>query len=177
MGSRKMNCRMPAYGAIGLLLSANAQAGTDPVNFARQGWWNIHYVTFDAGNTLCEMTSRYSGTYFNIAAVAAGEGQRNWGIEFANIDWQWVRDKSKYTITLVAPDRTIDLQMVGGSNQSVFGVVDKEVVDALAMDRKGKLVTVFNGSELLGRFLLDDSAAAIRDVVHCTDAHPATNVK
>ena len=103
--------------------------------------------------------------------------QRNWGIEFANIDWQWVRDKSKYTITLVAPDRTIDLQMVGGSNQSVFGVVDKEVVDALAMDRKGKLVTVFNGSELLGRFLLDDSAAAIRDVVHCTDVHPATNVK
>jgi S1-C subfamily serine protease len=53
----------------------------------------------------------------------------------------------------------------------LFAFVDKEVINALAMDRTGSVSVVAN-NRTLGTFRLDNSAAAIRDVVHCLQANP-----
>jgi hypothetical protein len=78
-----------------------------------------------------------------------------------------------YAVTLYAPSGPRTLTMKGAvSDHSLFAFVDKEVINALAMDRNGKVVTIVVSNRTLGTLRLDDSAAAIRDVVHCLRANP-----
>jgi serine protease Do len=72
---------------------------------------------------------------------------------------------------LICPSGPRTVIFRGTSNYSLFAFVDKEVINALAMDRTGSVSVVAN-NRTLGTFRLDNSAAAIRDVVHCLQANP-----
>jgi hypothetical protein len=44
-------------------------------------------------------------------------------------------------------------------------------MNAIAVDSEGKLLTIHQKGKILARYLLNDSAVAIRDIVHCNNEH------
>jgi S1-C subfamily serine protease len=113
------------------------------------------------------------GTSVSMGAKYDDAGERVWGLDLSNPEWKWVKDEPSYAVTFHAPSGPRYVTMRGRvSDRSLFAFVDKEVVNALAMDRNGRVVTVVADRRNLGTFRLDDSAAAIRDVVHCLRANP-----
>ena len=142
--------------------------------YSRQGWWNVAFGALQSGEVVCQASSTYTGgTFIAMGAKYGDSGERVWGLTLSNPEWKWIKDETGYAVTLRAPSGPRTVNMKGGvSDHSLFAFVDKEVINALAMDRGGKVVTVVAANRTLGTFRLDNSAAAIRDVVHCLRANP-----
>jgi S1-C subfamily serine protease len=156
--------------AVVLALSTGADAET---LYSRHGWWKVASDTLQTGEVVCQASTTYTGgTFLGMAAKYSDGGERVWGLYLSNPEWKWIRNETDYNVSLYAPSgvRAITLRS-NVSDHSLFAFVDKEVINALAMDRSGS-VTVLAGNRTLGTFRLDDSAAAIRDVVHCLRANP-----
>jgi hypothetical protein len=85
-------------------------------------------------------------------------GRARLGLTLSNPAWKWIKDETGYVVTLRAPSGPRTVNMKGGvSDHSLFAFVDKEVINALAMDRGGKVVTVVAANRTLGTFRLDNS--------------------
>jgi serine protease Do len=158
---------------ITVLLTLGTGAGADTL-YSRHGWWKIAFNTLQTGEVVCQAATTYiGGTFVAMAAKYGDAGERFWGLYLSNPEWKWIKNESDYAAKLYAPSGPRTVTMKGaGSDHSLFAFVDKEVINTLAMDRNGKVVTVVVGNRTLGTFRLDDSAAAIRDVVHCLRANP-----
>jgi S1-C subfamily serine protease len=152
-------------------LSIGAQSDT---LYSRHGWWKIAFNTLQNGEVVCQATTTYTGgTSVAMGAKYDDAGERVWGLDLSNPEWKWIKNETRYAVTFHAPSGPRYVTMRGAvSDHSLFAFVDKEVINALAMDRNGRVVTVVAENRNLGTFRLDDSAAAIRDVVHCLRANP-----
>jgi S1-C subfamily serine protease len=122
---------------------------------------------------LCQAGATYrDGTHIAMGAMYSSGGDRVWGLKLSNPAWKWINKNADYIINLSAPSGPKTLLLKGDpSDRSLFAFVDKDVINALAVDRSGS-VSVFAAKLPLGTFRLDASAAAIRDVVHCLQANP-----
>jgi S1-C subfamily serine protease len=94
-----------------------------------------------------------------------------------NKSWSWIQDGNRYEGLVDTPNQgswRVTFDGVTGTDnfRGLRSLVSKDFVNALAMDRKGKTATFRVGGRVLGTYRLDDSAAAIRDVVHCLQANP-----
>jgi serine protease Do len=160
-----MNRTFIALAAL-LALSTGAQSDT---LYSRHGWWNVAFNTLQNGEVVCQALATYTGgTSVAMGAKYDDAAQRVWGLDLSNPEWKWIKSGTGYTVTLYAPSGPRTLTMKGGvSDHSLFAFVDKEVINALAMDRNGNVIVVIGSNRTLGTFRLDNSAAAIRDVVHC----------
>ena len=157
---------------IAVVLAQGTGANAETL-YSRHGWWKIAFDTLQTGEVVCQASTTYTGgTFLGMAAKYSDARERVWGLYLSNPEWKWIRNETDYNVSLYAPSgvRTITLRGTV-SDHSLFAFVDKEVINALAMDRSGN-VTVVAGNRTLGTFRLDDSAAAIRDVVHCLRANP-----
>jgi S1-C subfamily serine protease len=163
--------RVFAIGVTLLALSTEAQSAS---LYSRQGWWKVSSNTLQTGEVVCQASTTYTnGTSVELGAKYDSGGERVWGIDLSNPEWMWIKNEARYAVTLNAPSGPRYVTMKGTvSDHSLFAFVDKEVINALAMDRNGRVVTVVAENRNLGTLRLDDSAAAIRDVVHCLRANP-----
>jgi serine protease Do len=84
-----------------------------------------------------------------------------------------LKDDKTYAFTLDAIGKHWDIKFDSNAKQhSLFAVVSKDVVNTLATDSRGLSFTLRNGDKVIGRYTLDNSAKAIRDVMHCAREHP-----
>jgi serine protease Do len=169
-GKPAMNRIFVAFAAV-FALTAGAQSDT---LYSRHGWWKVAFNTLQTGEVVCQASATYAGgTFVGMGAKYDDAGERVWGLDLSNPEWKWIKNEMGYAVTLYAPSGPRTLTMKGAiSDHSLFAFVDKEVINALAMDRNGKVVTIVVSNRTLGTLRLDDSAAAIRDVVHCLRANP-----
>ena len=142
--------------------------------YSRQGWWKVALNTLQNGQAVCQAITTYTdNTTVTMGAKYDDAGERVWGLLLSNPEWKWIKNDANYPAMLYTPSGTRAITLKGTvADHSLFGWVDKEVINALAMDRNGKVVTVTAANRNLGIFRLDNSAAAIRDVVHCLRANP-----
>jgi S1-C subfamily serine protease len=155
---------------IAVLFGLSTVAGAEP--YSRHGWWSVVFSTLSSGEVVCSANATYTGgTYIAMGAKYGDGGNRVWGLTLSNTEWKWIKGDTDYRVTLYAPSGPRTVTLKGTSNNSLFAFVDKEVINALAMDRTGSVSLVAN-NRTLGTFRLDESAAAIRDVVHCLQANP-----
>lgn len=150
---------------IAVLFGLSTVAGAEP--YSRHGWWSVVFSTLSSGEVVCSADAIYKGgTYIGMGAKYG-----DWGLTLSNAEWKWIKSDTDYSVTLYAPSGPRTVTLKGTPNHSLFAFVDKEVINALAMDQTGSVSVVVN-NRTLGTFRLDDSAAAIRDVVHCLQANP-----
>jgi serine protease Do len=154
---------------IAVLVGLSTVAGAEP--YSRHGWWSVVFSTVSSGEVVCSADATYTGgTYISMGAKYGDGGNRVWELAFSNAEWKWIKSDTDYRVTLYAPSGPWTVTLKGTSDHSLFAFVDKEVINALAMDRTGSVSVVAN-NRTLGTFRLDESAAAIRDVVHCLQAN------
>jgi Rap1a immunity proteins len=165
--------------AAALLLASTALAPAGPAtDYSTRGWWRITWEDSNLGDgRFCQASTFYAhtGVRLNLAAWytgdESGKQRRQWAIEIQQPNWKWIKPDASYTMTLdtlVGPRAVTFIGVVSGSINSLIATVDKDVINALAADHKGKSFQIRHGNVSLGRYLLDDSAAAIRDIVGCT---------
>jgi S1-C subfamily serine protease len=151
------------------LLGSAAHAELTPITKTPGGWF-VGYETMDDGSTLCEAAAAYkSKAQLTIGKVYHRD---TWMLLFENPSWNLLVENDYYEVTLETPSGNWNVKFQAGKH-SLFAMVDKELINALAMDKQGKKVNLFQGNTLRGSFELGDSAAGVRGVVQCVKAHPA----
>jgi hypothetical protein len=131
-----------------LVLATGAGAET---LYSRHGWWKVAFDRLRTGEVVCQAEATYTGgTFVGMGAKYGEAGERAWGLTLSNTEWNWIKNGTDYKVTLYAPSgpRTVTLRGTG-SDHSLFAFVDKEVINTLAMDRNGRVVTVVVGNRTL----------------------------
>ena len=150
-------------------LSTNAQTET---RYGTEGWWGIYHDTIDNGDRLCFARTFYKD--YNIVMkffALSVDGERHWAISLTNDKWTGrLTEGTKYNLTLEAPHNkkwSLSFEVIGA--REILAYVSKDVMNSIAMDKDGFKMTLRAAYKTHGPFRLDNSAAAIRAVVHCVN--------
>ena len=167
--------RMLAFllaGSTALICLSDGAQAQQAVRYGGEGWWGIYHQTFD-GDRVCFATSFYKGHNVLLKFFSwHDEGERKWSISLKNDKWN-LSEKKRYEFVLEAPrNRKWTLSFEGLSSTEMIVHVSKDVMNSIAMDSDGFKMMFSQGNKVLGPFLLNDSAAAIRSVVHCVNDDP-----
>ena len=159
-------------------LSFSAQAGDMYHHYGQEGWWKITYTTLSDDRRLCVANVGYAGENLNLTFMSSeNDGERRWSITWESKKWK-LKKGAKINLTLVTPrNQRWNIEFEALSSISMFGWVNKDIMNSIAMDRDGQLMTWFhNGKTVMGPLRLDRSAAAIRSMVHCLNDDPNKKV-
>jgi S1-C subfamily serine protease len=156
-------------------LSSNAQSDDKLYKYGQEGWWTIQYELFDSDNSrLCHSVSYFKDYNVTLRFLSwiDDDGERRWAISMYNDKWNLTEGK-EYKFFLEAPrDKKWGITFVAKTSKRMMAFVNKDVMNSIAMDSNGSKMVFRQGNKVLGPFSLNDSAAAIRSVVHCVNDDP-----
>lgn len=124
-------------------------------------------------------TGNESKTLFSIlSGYNSNSSERGgWAFSMTNRAWTWIKSKTTYKLVLDTPNGkhwTVEFTGYNDPDPNLFAMVDKDVVNAFSQTTKGKVVRIHQGDSVLAIFQLNNSGAAIHEVVHCVNEHPPT---
>jgi serine protease Do len=151
--------------------------------YAKVGPWNIAYAVLDNGNAYCFARIDYPDHAFMIIESFTKQPQpaseKSWIVGLHHPSWErWIEKGKEYSLLIQTPLTRWSLRTVGVVTEDKtrllvgFGLSPK-AINTLALDNGGDIF-IQDPYRLNHRFAMSTSAAAIREVVHCRDAHEQT---
>jgi serine protease Do len=149
-------------------------------DYSRAGAWHVGFETLNSGEILCQAEIFYQNkAQLTFGATLVGQQKGEWVLQLRNAAWTWIKQDASYPATIDAPNGDHwNVKFMGGITHSLIAFVKKDVINSLATEQKGRRVSFHQGNKVLTEpLILDNSAPAIRAVVHCAQEHPtvATN--
>jgi serine protease Do len=162
--------------AAAALALAVTPALADWTDYSRIGAWHVGFEPLDSGDILCQAGTHYQNrTQLTFATTLVGQQKGEWLLHLSNPAWTWIKQDASYPGTIDAPNgEHWNVKFTGAvKNHVLFAFVKKDVINSLATEQKGRRVIFRQGNKILTTPLsLDNSAPAIRAVVHCAQEHP-----
>jgi serine protease Do len=151
--------------------------------YAKIGPWDIGYTTLNDGSAYCVARIGYPDHAFvefiSFTKQPEPASGKSWILVLHHPTWQnWIEKGKEYLVSVQTPVTSWSLRAFGVIADDKtrllvgFGLSPK-AINTLAFDNAGD-VSVQGPSRLNHRFVMNNSAAAIREVVHCRDAHEQT---
>jgi serine protease Do len=170
---------------IGLLLAivfyGSAFAASE--RYAKVGPWVVDYNTLNNGDAYCFARIDYPDRAFlqigSFTKQQQPASEKSWFLALHHPSWaNWIEKDKEFPVSVQTPNATWTLRTFGVITDDKTRLLisfrlSPKAINTLALDSGGDVI--FQGPYRMNhRFAMNTSAAAIREVVHCRDAHEQT---